>query len=170
MKPEDPSAVTLLNAPAYDAARDNRNRNLLIAAAATIVLLVILSLAGYIMGHGWLFSNLGYEHRVDKFFNALEAKDYPTAYGIYNNDPDWQRHPSQYSYSLPRFTEDWTTHSPVHGPILSHHVDISRTDGSGTFGTGIIVAVRVNGDHKIFMYVLRADKSMTWPAPHELQY
>ena len=60
------------------------------------------------------------------------------------------------------------------GPILSHHVDISRTDGSGTFGTGIIVAVRASSatvkDKKVFMYYIRKDGTLTWPAFHELQY
>ncbi len=163
--------MTLLNAPNYDPTRDNRIRNTLVGTAIALVLLFILSMAGFVAGHGWLFSNLGYEHRVGSFFDALEAKDYAKAYGIYNGDPDWQQHPQKYTdYSLTRFTEDWTTHSPVNGPIVNHHVDISRTDGSGTFGTGVIVAVRINGDHPVFMYVNRADKTMTWPAIHELKY
>ncbi|MEO6923194.1 MAG: hypothetical protein ABI142_05160, partial [Bryocella sp.] len=77
--------------------------------------------------------------------------------------------------------------SPVKAPITSHKIDISKTDGSGFWGSGIIVAVRVNlqdgipkakpGEmhstlpgHKVFMYVNRSDGSMTWPAPHMLQY
>jgi hypothetical protein len=182
-------AITdLMNAPAYDPTRDNRRRDILIGVAVTIVVLGIITFTGYVMGHGWFFSNLGYEHRVNTFFNALETKDYSKAYGIYYNDPDWQQHPTKYSdYPLTRFTEDWTTESPVQAPITSHHVDISKTDGSGTFGTGVIVAVRVNGSnynakqpedgkgdsvsgHKVFMYVNRSDKTMTWPAPHELEY
>jgi hypothetical protein len=163
--------MSLMDAPAYDPRRDNRNRNLLIAGGGLVLLLVVLTIAGYLLGHGWLFSNLGAEHKVNNFFDALEAKDYSKAYGIYNNDADWQQHPEKYSgYPLKRFTEDWTIDSPVKAPIVSHHVDISKTDGSGNFGTGIIVAVRVNGDHKIFMYVTRADGTMTWPAPHELRY
>lgn len=163
--------MSLMDAPAYDPRRDNRNRNLLIAGGAFVLLAIVLTLAGYLLGHGWFFSNLGAEHKVNNFFDALEAKDYSKAYGIYNNDADWQQHPEKYSgYPLNRFTEDWTIDSPVKAPIVSHHVDISKTDGSGSFGTGIIVAVRVNGDHKIFMYVTRADGAMTWPAPHELRY
>lgn len=163
--------MSLMDAPAYDPTRDNRLRNLIVGTIVTVLLLGILSFAGFVLGHGWLFTNLGYEHRVNTFFNALEAKDYPQAYGLYYNDPDWQQHPAKYSdYPLPRFIEDWTVDSPVHAPITSHHIDISKTDGTGTFGTGVIVALRVNGDHKIFMYVNRADKTMTWPAPHELKY
>ena len=162
--------MTLLNAPAYDPTRDKRNRSILIGAGVILLLAIVLCLGGYIAGHGWFFSNLPTEHRVNEFFSALQAKDYAKAYGIYQNDADWQQHPGKYSYSLKRFTEDWTTDSPVNAPITEHHVDISKTDGTGTFGTGIIVAVRVNGDHKVFMYVNRADGTMTWPAPHVLEY
>ena len=162
--------MTLLNAPAYDDRKERRRIGLLIGIGVSIALFAILWLGGYILGHGWFFSNLGAEHRVSTFFTALEAKDYAKAYGIYFNDGDWQQHPQKYEYSLQRFTEDWTTESPVKGPITSHHIDISKTDGSGAFGTGIIVATRVNGDHKVFMYYIRKDGTLEWPALHELEY
>ncbi len=162
--------MTLLNAPEYDQREENRKRNLLIGALILVVVVVVTFLAGFLLGHGWFFSNLPAEHRVNAFFNALEAKDYPKAYGIYYNDPDWQQHPQKYDYTLQRFTEDWTSSSPVNAPITSHHVDISKTDGTGFWGTGIIVAVRVNGDHKVFMYYIRKDGTLAWPAPHELEY
>jgi hypothetical protein len=162
--------MTLLNAPEYDASGENRKRNLLVGAGILIALLVLTCVGGYLLGHGWFFSNLGAEHRVNQFFTALEANDFPKAYGIYFNDPDWQQHPQKYDYTLKRFTEDWTTESPVKGPIKSHTVDISKTDGTGTFGTGIIVASRVNGEQKIFMYYIRKDGTLAWPAPHELGY
>lgn len=162
--------MTLLNAPEYNARRENRKRNLLIGSGVVIVLLVVICLAGYLMGHGWFFSNLPAEHRVNSFFNALEAKDYPKAYSIWLNDANWQQHPQKYGYTLKRFTEDWTTDSPVNAPITSHHVDISKTAGDGVFGSGIIVAVRVNGDHKIFMWYERKDGTLTYPAPLQLQY
>ena len=163
--------MSLMDAPAYDPTADNRRRNTYVGIASFLVLLLLLTLAGYVLGHGWLFTNLGYEHRVNNFFNALEARDYPKAYGIYYNDADWQQHPAKYSgYPLARFTDDWTTDSPINAPIASHHVDKSVSAGSGTFGTGIIVATTVNGDHKIFLYVNRADKTITWPAPYVFKY
>jgi hypothetical protein len=143
--------MTLLNAPEYDSRRDTRIRNLWIAAGVLVLLAIVIGVGGFVLGHGWFFSNLPAEHKVNTFFEALEAKDYSKAYGIWWNDPEWQQHPQKYDYTLQRFTEDWTSASPVNGPILSHHVDISRTDGSGMFGSGIIVAGRVNGDHKVFM-------------------
>ena len=181
--------MSLMDAPAYDPTQDNRRRNIIIGILAGIVLLAILALAGFVLGHGWLFSNLPAEHKVDKFLTAIEAKDYTKAYGIYYNDPDWQQHPAKYSdYPLPRFTEDWTTESPIHAPITSHHVDISKTDGSGVFGSTIIVAARVNGTdykkstedgettpavagHKLFFNVIRSDGTLNCcSATHELQY
>jgi hypothetical protein len=165
------SLTDLMDAPAYDPARDDRRRNIIIGIVVAIVLLGALALAGFVSGHGWLFTNLGYEHRANNFFDALEAKDYAKAYGIYYNDSDWQQHPAKYSsYPLARFTDDWTTDSPINGPITSHHVDKSVSAGSGYFGTGIIVATTVNGDHKIFLYVNRADKTITWPAPYVFKY
>jgi hypothetical protein len=163
--------MTLLNAPEYDGSRETRNRNLLIGAGALVVLVIVIGLGGFMLGHGWFFSNLPIEHKVDTFFSAIEAKDFNKAFTIYTNDPDWQQHPDKHAdYPLKRFTEDWTTESPAGGPILSHHVDISKTDGTGTFGSGVIVAVRVNGSKKIFMWYERKDGTLTEPAPHELEY
>jgi hypothetical protein len=161
--------MALLDAPAFDEKKEKLQHNLIIGGLVLLGVLIVLSFAGIFSGHGWLFSNLGYEHRVDHFFTDLEAKDYPAAFGLYNNDPDWQQHPQKYAdYPLAKFTEDWTTYSPINAPITSHHVDISKSDGSGMFGSGIIVAVNINHRKEIFVYVLRSDKTMTWPAPHEL--
>ena len=163
--------MTLLNAPEYNERRETRNRNLLVGSGLLVIVLVLITLSGYMAGHGWFFLNLPAEHRVSTFLSDLEAKDYVKAYAIWMNDADWQQHPQKHAdYPLQRFTEDWTTESPVKGPIVSHHVDISKTDGSGMFGSGIIVAVRVNGDHKLFMWYERKDGTLTEPAPHILQY
>ncbi len=163
--------MTLLNAPQFDAKAAKRNRVLAIGSGVLFAVAVVVCLAGFLLGHGWFFSNLPIEHKVDRFFTALEAKDFGGAYAIYTNDPQWQQHPDQHKdYPLRRFTEDWTTESPVKTAIVNHHIDISKTDGSGTFGSGVIVAVRVNGDHKVFMWYQRSDGSLTWPAPHILEY
>jgi len=161
--------MTLLNAPKYDAGKERRRIGLVFGSIGLLLLAAVVGVGGYLMGHGWFFTNLRAEHRVDQFFTALEAQDYNKAYAIWFNDPDWQKHPEKYEYTLKRFTEDWTTESPV-GPIKSHKVDISKTDGTGTFGTGIIVAVRANGDNKLFMWYDKKDGTLTYPAPHELQY
>src|ERR1700733_3383706 len=163
--------MTLMNTPEYDDRRDKRNRNLFVGVGVFVALAMVLRKGWCVLGHGWFFSNLPAERKVSNFFTALEAKDYGKAFAIYTNDPEWQQHPEKHAdYPLQRFTEDWTTDGPVKGPIVSHHVDISKTDGTGMFGSGIIVAVRVNGDHKIFMWYERKDGTLTEPAPHILQY
>lgn len=166
--------MTLIDAPAYDSRRAHRNRNILIGIGVLFVLLLVLTVLGYLLGHGWLFSNLPTEHRVSEFYTALENKDYSKAYGIYENDAQWQQHPGQYSgYPLARFTEDWTNpeYSPAGGPITAHHIEVSRTDGSGRFGSGIIVAGTLNhSDKKVYIYVNRGDGTFTYPSPHIIEY
>jgi len=88
--------MTLLNAPEFNVQKETRKRNLLVGSGVLITTLVLLTLAGYLLGHGWLFINLPVEHRVDTFLSALQAKDYPRAYGIFYNDPAWQQHPDKY--------------------------------------------------------------------------
>ncbi len=164
--------MTLLNAPAYDERRERLLHNLLVGTGALVGLLLILTFAGFITGHGWLFSNLYTEHRIDRFLTAIENRDFSSAYGEYVNDAGWARHPEKYSaYPLQRFTDDWTKFSPV-GPIHSHHVDKSVADGSGPFGTTLIVASTVNGDksRRLFIAVLRSDGTLTYPAPHIFEY
>ena len=164
--------MTLIDAPAYDPRRDNLKRNALIGFAVFIVLALLLGVGGVFAGHGWFFSNLPAEHKVNSFLTALEAKDYNKAYGIYYNDADWQQHPDKYhDYPLQRFTEDWTIEPPLKTPVTSHHIDVSKTDGAGLFGSTIIVGVTVNGNKRIFINVLRSDGSLTCcSATHEIVY
>ena len=154
--------MTLLDAPSFNAARARKRRNIILSSIGVLIVLGIFV---------WIFWNWPAEHRVNRLFAALEQQQFEKAYGIWNDDDDWQQHADKYKdYPLQRFTEDWTTASPVGQPIHSHHVDISKTDGTGAFGSGIIVAVRVNGDHKLFMWYERKDGTLTEPAPHMLQY
>ncbi|MEO6910403.1 MAG: hypothetical protein ABI158_05715 [Edaphobacter sp.] len=156
--------MTLLNAPQYNARRETRNRNLLVGAGILVLLSAVLCVGGYLLGHGWFFSNLPVEHRIDTFLTTLQNKDYNKAYGIWMNDPDWQQHPQKYDYKLQRFTEDWTTASDW-GPITWHHVDISKRDGSG-----VIIAVRVNhSPKKLFLWYEKSNGTLTY-SPRELEY
>ncbi|ADW67327.1 hypothetical protein [Granulicella tundricola] len=167
--------MTLLNAPAYNERKERTIKATIIGSGLLVALIIIIGVGGFLVGHGWFFSNLPAEHRVSTFFDALEANNYDKAFGIYTNDADWKQHPDQHKdYGIDRFTEDWTKDSPADGPIISHHVDISKTDGTGNFGSGIIVAVRVNSaktqNKKLFMYYVRKDGTLTWPAFHQLEY
>lgn len=154
--------MTLLNAPEFNERSEKRKTGLLVGSGAVALLVIVIGLGGYIMGHGWFFSLLPVEHHINVFLNTLEAKDYNKAYGIWMNDPNWQQHPQKYDYTIQRFTEDWTTASDW-GPITSHHVEISKRTGSG-----VIIAVKVNHSPKeLFLWYEKSNGTMTY-SPYEL--
>jgi hypothetical protein len=150
--------MTLLNAPEFNEEKESRNRNVLIGSGVLIVVLGIVALAGFVLGHGWFFMNLPVEHRVSTFLGALQAKDYARAYGIFYDDPDWQQHPQKYKdYPLERFTEDFTTESDWKGPVNSYHVDFSRRDKGGT-----VVASTINGNINLTLHYSRKDGTLAF--------
>ncbi len=63
--------MTLLNAPAYDARRETLKRNVLIGVSAFVLVIGILAMLGYVLGHGWLFTNLPVEHKVSVFMQTV---------------------------------------------------------------------------------------------------
>ena len=156
--------MSLLDAPEYDPVPDRRKRNLLIGSLITIFVLILLTVGGYAMGHGWLFTNLPAEHHVSVFLQTVEDGDYAKAYGMWVNDPDWQQHPQKYDYTLKRFTEDWTTASDWGGPVTSFHIDVSKRDS-----TGVVIAAKINGKKKLFLKVVKTDGTITY-FPMVLEY
>ncbi len=126
--------MTLLNAPEFDERKENRRRNIWVGSGIFVAVMAVLTVAGFLLGHGWLFTNLPAEHRVNVFLTAVQAGEYPKAFGIFNNDPKWQQHPQQYAdYPLQRFTEDFTTESDVEGAceVVPCGLLQARLDGDG---------------------------------------
>jgi hypothetical protein len=155
--------MTLLNAPEFDVQKENRKRNILVGSGIGIAVVAVLSLAGFLLGHGWLFMNLPVEHKVSVFLSALQSQDYPRAYGLFYNDPTWQQHPDKYKdYPLERFTEDFSTESDWKAPVSSFHVGCSKRDASGT-----AVAVTVNGTASLTLKYQRSDGTLSF-FPFEL--
>ena len=155
--------MTLLNAPEFDEKKEARNHKLLVVSGITVLAIVLLAVAGFFMGHGWLFMNLPAEHRVGTFLTALQANDYSKAYGIFYNDADWQQHPDKYKdYPLQRFTEDFTTESDWKGPVTSFHVDYSRRNSAGT-----VVRATINGGTPLTLNYQRTDGTLAF-YPYEL--
>lgn len=155
--------MTLLNAPAFDEQKEKRKSTIWIGSGLLVVALVLLTVAGFLLGHGWLFINLPAEHKVNVFLTALEARDYPKAYGLFYNDPDWQQHADKYKdYPLERFTEDFTTESEWKGPITSFHVGCSKRDSTGT-----AVAATINGGTNLTLKYQRLDGTLSF-FPFEL--
>ena len=150
--------MTLLNAPEFNVQKETRKRNLLVGSGVLITTLVLLTVAGYLLGHGRLFINLPVEHRVDTFLSALQAKDYPRAYGIFYNDKDWQQHPDKYKdYPLQRFTEDFTTESEWKAPVTSFRIGCSKRGESGT-----AVEAKINGTTNLTLNYLRSDGTLAF--------
>ena len=155
--------MTLLNAPEFDERKENRRRNMWVGLGTFVAVMVVLTVAGFLLGHGWLFTNLPAEHRVNVFLTAVKAGEYPKAYGIWNNDAEWQQHTQRYAdYPLQRFTEDFTTESEWKGPVKSFHVDFSKRDATGT-----VVEATINGTTSLTLKVLRSDGTLSF-FPYEL--
>jgi hypothetical protein len=155
--------MTLLNAPAFDEKKEKQKHNTLVGSGILAAVLILLTFAGFLLGHGWLFMNLPVEHRMSVFLSALQAQDYPKAYGIYYNDANWQQHPDKYKdYPLQRFTEDFTTESDWKGPVTSFHVEFSKRDNTGT-----VVAATINGSVNLTMKYQRSDGTLSF-FPYQL--
>jgi hypothetical protein len=150
--------MTLLNAPEYDEQKEQHRQNVLVWSGISIVVMVVLTVGGFLLGHGWLFMNLPVEHRVSVFLTALQARDYPKAYGIFYNDPNWQQHPDKYKdYPLQRFTEDFTTESDWEGPVNTFQVNYSRRNSNGT-----VVRATINGSTPLTLNYQRSDGTLSF--------
>jgi hypothetical protein len=148
--------MTLLDAPVYNPARDRKRRNIFIAVGVLVVIL-----AGFV----WWFWDWPQEHKVNKFFVAVEAKDFPKAFAIWNNDPNWEQHTDRYKlYPYGKFVVDWGTSSD-YGVITSHQIVMEKATGSG-----VIVGVDVNGRKTpMFLWVERRSGTIGF-SPFELTY
>jgi hypothetical protein len=150
--------MTLLNAPQFDVQKETRKRNLQIGSLIAVVAITLLAVAGFLMGHGWLFMNVPVEHKVSVFLSTLQKQDYKQAYGLFYNDPNWQQHPDKYKdYPLERFTEDFTTASDWKGPITSFHVGCSKRGNTGT-----AVAATINGSTGLTLEYQRSDGTLSF--------
>lgn len=148
--------MTLLNAPAYDPRRERRKKVL------WAVGLLALVLAGLLAYHFW---NWREERAVNRFFTQLEQHNYEGAYATWLADPQWRQHPQKYErYPYADFYRDWGPGGQW-GLIQSHKIDAAVRPSNGT---GVIVAVTVNGRaEKAFLWVEKSDLSLSF-SPYEL--
>jgi hypothetical protein len=144
--------MTLLDAKEFDFARARRRR-LLISTTIFVILMI-----GFL---AWNFRFWPEEHIVSQFFDALQNKQYETAYGIWFRDADWQQHKDKYSqYPYNEFYQDWGPGGEW-GLIKSHRVYASGTPKGG--GSGVIVEVIVNDrSEHARVWVQKADKTLTF--------
>jgi hypothetical protein len=154
--------MALLDAKEYDPRPAQRTWRL-IAAGAVILVAIFL--------FWWFFRYWPEESVVNKFFAAIERKDFDAAYGIYNADADWKQHAAKYNqYSLSQFMLDWGP-SSEYGVITSHKIDCSKEPVKKGFQSpsGVIVSVILNGrSQATSLWVEKKSKTLTL-SPYELQ-
>ena len=126
--------MTLMDAQPFNEARARRRR--ITIGAIVVGVLVLTWLA-------WSYRYYPQERVVTKFFDALQEKQFETAYGLWFNDPQWQQHPDKYAGKYPynEFYRDWGPGGEW-GAIRSFKIYASGTPPGG--GSGVIVEVEVN--------------------------
>jgi hypothetical protein len=154
--------MTLMDAPQFNARRERRNRNLGIAAIVVAVLVFFGGISFY-LDMPWQLWHWPSDHRVNVFFSAVESNDLQKAYGLWNNDPNWQQHPAQYAaYDFNQFQKDWGSASD-YGVIKSHKIVIAKS-----VGNGVVMGVDINGGKTpIFLRVDNKSKTIGF-SPVEL--
>ena len=147
------STASLFDAKPYDFAKAKRRRNTIIAVSVAVIV---------IGGLLFWFRNLPYERQVDKFFSALQSKNYEQAYGVWMNDAEWKQHPQKYArYNFNTFYGDWGP-SGDWGVVESHHVDDAIVPKNG--GSGVVVVTTVNGrKERACLWVEKKDKTISFP-------
>ena len=120
--------------------RAERRRRLWIAALAFLVLL-----SCYLY---YEFKNYPEERQARRFLAALQQRNYPEAYRI------WQPSPS---YTYKDFLEDWGEKG-VEGTVEQFHIT-----GSNERGSGVVVRIRINRRKALSLWVEKKDKSLSFP-------
>jgi hypothetical protein len=137
--------MTLLDAPKFDEKRYRRTRTILYSTVGSIFVLIVAFwlAAGHPVDWPWYWLNhLRGRHTANQFLTAVEKDDLPKAYGIWMNDPDWRKHPGNYSaYPFNRFHDDWSRTSPdnEYGVIQSHNIAVAHQ-----YGNILLMAILIN--------------------------
>jgi hypothetical protein len=90
--------MTIFQAPEYDFKKARRRKITISIAVAVVIVLGIFA---------WIYRNWPEEHIANKFFTALQQKDYKKAYGVWVADPNWEKKPPLARYTFSDFHRDW---------------------------------------------------------------
>jgi hypothetical protein len=149
--------MTLLDAQEYDPEKGRRRTRRIISTIA-----IVLIVAGVV----WWNRYWPEEHLVGKFFAALQAQDYKTAYAIWMQDPQWQQHPQEHpKYPFNEFYRDW---GPGGQWGLIKTQKVYGASGCPGGGSGVVVDVIVNDrTEHAQVWVEKSDHTLSYP-PCEL--
>jgi hypothetical protein len=141
----------LLDAQEYDPRPAQRRWRMACIAAA----LVFVFLAVWF----WPSGRFRYRHQwsiANKFFQAIEHRDFDAAYGLYNGDPEWKQHREKYkAYPLSRFELDWGPSGDLN-IAQNHEVDCATEPPKKGFASASGIAVVVTVNHR------RTDPTILW--------
>jgi hypothetical protein len=152
--------MTLLDAPAFNEARERRNRLIVISALSTFCILVIgfWILAGWPVDWPWnWWTHMRGRADVNTFFKDVEKNDMAAAYGVWVHDGDWQQHKEKFgNYPFDRFQEDWSPNSSQneYGAIKSHDIVAARMAGNV-----LLMGIRLNGSKSKALFLNYDPKS-----------
>jgi hypothetical protein len=137
--------MTLMDAPVFDEAREQRRQKILLGSGGLLLVLFIgwWLVAGRPVDWPWNWNNhLMGQSAANRFLTAVEQNDLPKAYGIWMHDQDWQHHAQNAVYPFSRFQDDWSPTSPdnEYGAIQSHQIAAARM-----YGNVLLMAVLING-------------------------
>jgi hypothetical protein len=141
---------------------DPRPRQRLIRLIVAAVVVVIVAIVGY-----FVFRYQPEKNAINRFFGAIEAKDFEKAYGIYNADPEWKQHPQKYdNYTYNQFYLDWGPQGD-YGTITTHNIDCVVEPKKRGFQSpsGVVVVVRINNrsDRTESLWVEKKNKTISAP-------
>jgi len=147
--------MALMDAKEYDPRPAQKRRKII----ATVVV-AALAIAVYL----YLTRYDSEKKVINKFFQAIEQKDYDAAYGVYYADPNWKQHPEKYTaYTINQFKLDWGP-SGEYGAITSHQIDCALEPPKKDFvsPSGVIIVVIINNLHETrSMWVEKKSKTIT---------
>jgi len=152
--------MTLLDAPAYNEARERRNRLVVISAVSGFCAFVIAFwiVAGWPVDWPWnWWTHMKGRSDVNSFFKDIEKNDLAAAYGIWVHDANWQQHSGNFgNYTFDRFQEDWSSTSSQneYGAIKSHDIVAARMAGNV-----LLMGIRLNGSKSKALFLNYDPKS-----------
>ena len=127
----------------YYSASGARREEILKALTLTLVVAVVVGGVFY-----FFFKNYFEERRVSSFLTALQEEDYAAAYRYWGCSIE---EPCR-DYDYDNFLEDWGPSSPL-GQVNSF-----RLGRSVEVGTGVIIAIRINGQSQPELWVEKESK------------
>ncbi|MGB6728596.1 MAG: hypothetical protein WBE74_22080 [Terracidiphilus sp.] len=138
--------MTLLDAPKFDAAREQRRRVILYSSAGALFVFFIAFwlVAGRPIDWPWnWYTHLAGRSAMNHFLADVEQNNLQKAYGVWLHDPNWQQHNHELKfYTFETFKKGWGPDSSNndYGTIKSHKIVAARV-----YGNALLAAILING-------------------------